>query len=142
VNLERHHRRIRAKTRATHWSLAPLALLALPLAIYLASGVCEEADSAASFGACRALQALPFLPTLMGAAMLALIAWDLTEVALDLHYEKHGVRPARRLRHVAHGYRAIDARHRRHVHWAAIHVAAVTLAIAAWLAYQVYVSTH
>jgi len=28
------------------------------------------------------------------------------------------------------------------VHWAVIHVAFATLAIAAWLAYEAYVSTH
>lgn len=143
MNLEHHHRRIRVKTQVVHWSLWPLALLIIPAAFYFGYGVCEEADSTASFAACGAFQALPLLPALAGAAMIALIAWDLGELGLDLHHEKHGERPQRRrLSHAARGYNAIDERHRRHVHWAVLHVAAATLLISAWLAYQWYVSTH
>lgn len=143
MNLERRRRRIRDKARATHLSLAPLALLALPLAIYLSYGVCEEADSTASFAACDALRFLPFLPTLAGLAMLALIAWDLAEVGRAAHAAKTGARPARGgLRHALHGYRVIDESHRRRVLWVVAHVAAVTLAIAAWIAYEAHVSTH
>jgi len=143
MNLERHHRRIRTKAKVLHWSLLPLFLLSVPLALYFGYGVCEEADSAASYAACGAFQALPFLPSLAGLIILALIAWDLTNVGLDIHFERHGV-PSKKhnVHHAVHGYNAIDERHRRHVHWAVIHVAFATLAIAAWLAYEAYVSTH
>jgi hypothetical protein len=143
MNLDRHHRSIRLKTQVVHWSLWPLALLFIPLAIYFGYGVCEDADSTAAFAACGAFQALPMLPAVAGAAMLALIAWDLAGLGLDLHHERHGERPKRRrLSHAAHAYDAIDERHRRHVHWAALHVAAAALLIAAWLSYEWYVSTH
>jgi hypothetical protein len=141
MNLDRHHRRIRAKTRALHWSLWPLALLAAPAALYFGYGVCEEADSAATFAACRAFQIVPFLPSLAGLAILGLIAWDLAAIGGELHYERHGVRK-RDVHHAVHGYLAIDERHRRHVRWALVHLLAFTVLIAAWLAYESYVSTH
>ena len=143
MNLDRHHRRIREKTRLLHWSLWPLALLAIPLALYLGYGVCDEADSDAAFAACRAFQILPFLPTLAAVAIGGLIAWDLAELGMDLHTERHGYHPGkRRVKHAVHGFNAIDERHRRHVHWALAHALAATAAIGGWLAYQAYVSTH
>jgi hypothetical protein len=143
MNLDRHHRRIRLKTQVLHWSLWPLTLLAVPLAIYLGYGVCDDADSTAAFAACGAFQALPFLPTFAAAAIAALIAWDLADLGMDLHFERHGARPRRRrLAHAAHGFDAIDERHRRHVRWALVHALALTIALAAWIAYQAYVSTH
>jgi hypothetical protein len=143
VNLEHRHRRIRTQTQILHWSLAPLALLAIPAAIYFGYGVCDDADSNAAFAACGAFQALPFLPTLAAVAMAGLIAWDLAGLGLDLHHEKHGTRPDRRkLKHAASGFRALDERHRRHLRWALYHALAATAAIAAWIAYEAYVSTH
>jgi hypothetical protein len=143
MNIDRHHRSIKVKTQVLHWSLWPLVLLIIPAAIYFGYGVCEDADSTAAFAACGAFQALPLLPAAAGAVMIALIVWDLTELGLDLHHERHGERPKRRrAAHAVHGYAAIDERHRRHVHWAVLHVAVATLLIAAWLAYQSYVSTH
>jgi len=143
VNLDRHHRRIRAKTNLVHWSLWPLALIAIPLAIYFGYGICDDADTDAAFAACRAFQLLPFLPTLAAAAIGGLIAWDLAGIGMELHFERHGV-PAgrRRLKHSVHGFNAMDERHRRHVRWALVHALAATAAIAAWLAYEAYVSTH
>ncbi len=143
MNLDRHHRRIRRKTQILHWSLWPLALLAIPAAIYFGYGVCDDADSNAAFAACGAFQVLPFLPTLAAAAIAGLIAWDLADLGLDLHHEKHDNRPTgRELKHAAHGFLAIDERHKRHVRWALYHALAATVAIAAFIAYQAYVSTH
>lgn len=142
MNLEPHHRRIHRKVRAIHFGLIPLTLIVVPAWIYGAYGYCGEADSAGELAACRLLRAGPFAPVLLGIVVLAFVAWDLARVENEAHFERHGVRPPRhQLKHVAHGYRAIGAPHRRHIHWAMIQVLAVALGVALWIAYKSRQST-
>ena len=142
MNLEPHQRRIHRKVRAIHYGLIPLTLIVVPAWIYGAYGYCSEADSAGELAACRLLRASPFAPVLLGAIVLAFVAWDLMRVEHAAHLERHGVRPARhQLKHIAHGYRAIGDHHRQHIHWAVIQLVAVALGVALWIAYKSRQST-
>lgn len=142
MNIERHHRRIRRKTRILRWALPPLALGAVGYWLYAASAACQEAESAAEMTSCRVLHVVPFLPSLLGAAVLAMIVWDLAGIGVEIHAEREGARPRRRAHHAAHGWRAIDHHHRRHIHWAALSLAAVTLAVGGWIGWQYWTSTR
>ena len=141
MNLEPHHRRIHWKTLVVRWALAPLALAAGPAWLYFSSATCQE-DGDALGTACHALRVVPFLPTLGALALLAFVVRDLIVVG-HAHAVERGERPRRRkLKHAARGYRAISERHRRHIHWALAIFSAVTVAVAAWIAWLRYQSTY
>lgn len=142
MNLERHHRKIRAKTHLLRWTLAPLAVVAGFAWLYLSVGTCQEEGDAVG-SACRAYSILPFVPTMIGLGLAALIVWDLTEVGMEAHHEKHGVRPEKRkLHHAVHGLKELNDSHRRHVHLAILNLLAVTVSVGAWIAWQWWQSTR
>ncbi|MCX5795607.1 MAG: hypothetical protein NTY77_08955 [Elusimicrobia bacterium] len=137
VNHEQQHRRIRNKATAIHIGLIPLAL-AVPLAwIYLSYGVCQETESPAGLAVCRALRFSPLLPALVGIAAVVFIVWDLARLGAHIKQARTA-----KWEHAAHGYRALDQRHRHHVHFAALQVVLVSLALVTWLAVMAYRSTH
>jgi hypothetical protein len=141
VNLEHHHRKIHWKTRLVRWAMLPLALLAAPAWLYVSYGTCqEEGDQIGTL--CHAFRVIPFLPTIAGVAILLFVAWDLAAISHARAAER-GEKPGKHgLKHVAHGYNAINERHRRHIHWALATVATVTLAIGCWISWIAYQSTH
>lgn len=141
MNLDRHHRRIHWKARLVRWGTLPLALLAAPAWLYVSYGTCQD-DGDQIGSLCRAFRVIPFLPTLAAAALLGFVVWDLAVAGHESAVER-GEKPGRRrLRHAAHGYRAISAEHRRHVNRALAAAALVTLAVGLWIARLAYVSTH
>jgi len=137
VNHEHHHRRIRSKALAIHIGFIPLAL-AVPLAwIYFSYGVCQETESPAALAVCRGLQFSPLLPALVGLLAVVFIVWDLARLGADLKQAQ-----AAKWEHAARGYRALDQRHKHHVHFAVLQVVLVSLALVVWLAVKAYRSTH
>jgi hypothetical protein len=141
VNLERHQRRIHWKARLVRWGTPALALLAAPAWLYLSYGTCQD-DGDQLGSLCRSFRVIPFLPMLAAAALLGFVVWDLA-VAGHERAGELGEEPGRRgPRHVARGYRAIGADHRRHIHRAFAVAALVTLAVGLWIARLAYVSTH
>jgi hypothetical protein len=137
VNHEHHHRRIRNKATAIYIGLIPLAL-AVPLAwIYLSYGVCQETESPAALAVCRVLQFSPLLPALVGLLAVVFIVWDLARLGAALKQAR-----AAKWKHAAHGYSSLDQRHKQHVHFAALLVVLVSLALVVWLAVTAYRSTH
>jgi len=137
VNHEHHHSRIRGKATAIHIGLIPLAL-AVPLAwIYLSYGVCQETESPTTLAVCRVLQFSPLLPALVGIATVIFIVWDLARLGAHLKQAQ-----ATKWEHAAHGYSSLDQRHKHHVHFAALQVILVSLALVAWLVITAYRSTH
>lgn len=141
INLERHHRRIHWKTRLVRWSLAPLALAAAPAWLYFSLGTCQE-DGDAVGSLCRAYRVIPFLPTMAALCVLGLIVYDLVEVGREIHFETHGEKPRRHIKHARHGYKAISAHHQKHVRRTLLNVLAVTAAVAAWICWKAWQSTH
>jgi hypothetical protein len=137
----RRHHKIKVKTNIIHLAMLPMALVAGFAWIYFAYGVCDEA-AVGAMSACGLFQVVPFLPTVVGLVIGAFIVWDLIQTGRDLHHEEHGTRPKHHLKHARRGYHALDENHRRHVHFAAIHVALVTLAVLAWFLYKMHSSTH
>jgi hypothetical protein len=136
-SIEQHHRRIRLRAHAIHWGLLPLALL-VPLAwIYLAMGVCQDTESPGWLQLCGLLNFAPLLPGLAGLTVASLIAWELAR--LGAHHRKA---PKAEFHHMAHGYRSLDARHKRHVHLAWLQAVLVAAALAAWLARLVWRTTY
>ncbi len=127
VDPTHHHRRIHRKARAIHWGLLPLALVVPGAWIYYAVDVCQETVDPFELRVCRWTQAVPLLPAVVG---LALAAWILKDL---FHLGD---------RHVGRGYRALDQKHRRHVHWAFAQVALVALGLVAWLVYRIVESTY
>ena len=141
MNIEHHHRRIHWKTRLIRWSLPPLALLAAPAWLYFSYGTCQEEGDAVG-SVCRALRVVPFLPSIAAVAVAAFIIWDLIQVGREIHFETHGVKPRHHLKHMVHGYRAIAPHHQKHLHRTLWNILAVTGAVAAWIFWQAYQSTH
>ena len=141
MNIEHHHRRIHWKTRLIRLALPPLALAAAPAWLYFSVGTCQEEGDAVG-SVCRALRVIPFLPSLVALAVGAFIIWDLIQVGRELHFEKHGVKPRHHVKHLIHGYNAIEPKHQRHLHRTLLSIVTVTGAVAAWIAWQAYQSTH
>jgi hypothetical protein len=141
VNIEHHHRKIHWKTRLVRLAVLPLALIAAPAWLYVSYGTCqEEGDQIGTL--CHAFRVIPFLPMIAGVAILCFVAWDLAAIG-HAHAEERGEKPAKREpKHAVHGYNAISAAHRRHIHWALGTVAFVTLAIGLWIYWIAYQSTH
>ena len=128
--VEHHHRRIRQRAHAIHWGLWPLALAA-PLAwLYFALGACEDAETGLRMELCRWGELVPLLPALTGLIVSGLIVWELAH--LGAHHKQA---PRVRLHHAGHGYRSLDARHKRHVHLAWAQALLVAAALVAWLIY-------
>jgi len=141
VNLEHHHRRIHWKTLLIRWGLPPLALAAVPAWIYFSVGTCQE-DGDAAGSVCRALRVIPFLPSLAALAVGVFIVWDLMALGREVRSETHRDLPHRHIKHAVHGYRAVAPDHRKHLHRTLWSVLSVTGAVAAWIAWQAYQSTH
>lgn len=141
MSIEHRHRRIHWKTVLIRWSLAPLALIAAPAWLYFSYGVCQEEGDA--FGsACRAFRVIPFLPTLAAIAVFGLIVYDLIEVGREAHFEAHGEKPRRHLKHARHGFKTLAPHHQKHIHRTLWNILAVTVAVAAWIAWMAYRTTH
>jgi len=141
MNLEHRHRRIHWKARLVRWSLAPLALAAAPAWLYVSLGTCQE-DGDAPGSLCRVYRVIPFLPTLAALCVLGLIVYDLVEIGREIHFETHGVKPRRRVRHAHRGFQTLAPHHRRHVHRALLNVLVVTAAVALWIFWEAWQSTH
>jgi hypothetical protein len=141
VNIEPHHTRLHWKSILIRWTLPPLALLATVAWLYFSVGTCQE-DGDAVGSVCRALRVIPFLPSLAALAVGAFIVWDLIKLGREVHFERHGVKPRPHLKHVVHGYNAVAPRHQKHLHRTLLNLLAVTGAVAAWIAWQAYQSTH
>ena len=143
MNIEPHHRKIRTQANAIHFGMIPLAILVPVLWIYFAYGICQESESPFMTRICSLSQLVPMLPALAGILVLGFILWELVRIGIKHHELTHGTKVDRpRLAHAVHGYRAIDDRHRRHIHLAALQVAVVSLALLLWLLCEMRYSTH
>jgi hypothetical protein len=141
VNIDHHHRRIHWKTRLIRWGLIPLVLAAVPAWLYVSYGTCqEEGDELGTL--CHAFRVIPVLPIVGALALLGFIVWDLMKAGHAAAAERGEKAAKPRLRHAAHGYRAISRPHRRHIHWALFTVAAVALALAVGIGWEAWQSTH
>ena len=143
VNLEEQHQKIRLKAHAIHWGLLPLALSVPLLWIYFALDLCQEGEPPGMLRFCRWFGWTPLMPAVLGALVCGWIAWDLAILGHGLRRQAHpssygGPRP----HHIRHGYRAIDQRHKRHVHFAVAQTLLVGAGLVAWLLWQWCRTTH
>jgi hypothetical protein len=141
MNIEPHHTRIHWKTRLIRLSLAPLALAAGPAWLYFSLSACQEEGDAVDT-LCRAYRVIPFLPTLAALTVLSLVVYDLIEVGRELHQETHGVKPKRHFKHAHAGFKALAPRHQKHIHRTLLNILLVTCAVAVWICWKAWQSTH
>lgn len=141
MKLEHHHGRIRRKALTIHLVMLPVAVVACVSWIYFALGVCDAGEGGA-LSACRYFSLLPYAPAGVGLVLAGLLLWDLASVGVDWNEDKDGKRPRRRFKHALHGYRAVDDRHRRHVHLAAATILLVVGGVVAWILYMAHSTTH